>query len=174
MSFNSIKVNNSVVTNVDNSVVQNSSNLIKSGSTYSEIINSQYENYFIDGWIDGSNKFVLGYGNHFIVPLIPGKTITIDAGSDRIVAMYFLKTYTIPSSSNLQPDFSDESGFGGRVQVVQKVQTITIPSDAYYLAVSGIIHYNSSNCMPYSIKIDGQLIQQYAGLRYINEFNINL
>lgn len=93
-------------------------------------ISSKYANYpEVDGWVDGSNKFVLGYGTHKVIQVNGGETLKISG----VVNIFILKSYTKPSANNLNPDFA--TGASGRI-VINGTYDSVLPEDARFVALN--------------------------------------
>ena len=88
---------------------------------------SQYPE--INGWVDGSNKFVLDYGSHKVIKVKSGTTLKITG----VVSIFILKTYTKPTPSTLEPDFA--TGTDGRI-VVNGTLEMDLPNDANYIVLN--------------------------------------
>lgn len=94
-----------------------------------------------------------GSGDHIIIPINPGDSISVTANADQVTIIAFLTDYTTPVNG-AYASLSSVTGFTGRITITKNTSaSYTAPSDAQYLYVLNTS--SGYNFLPKNVIING-------------------
>lgn len=110
---------------------------------------------------------------HVVIPIKSGQTITVQNLVGGTV-IGFLRTYTPPTSNDDDIDYSTETGFTTKINILTTKRSYTVPSDANYLCVMMVINTDTT-VVPTTLTIDNyDYLSNYQGFMIDEKINAEI